>query len=74
MEPKSGWMPIGSAPKDGTHVLLRYGNDDNEIIEGWHRTQGKISFWDVVTLPHHGCGCCADIHGATPTHWRPLPN
>jgi hypothetical protein len=56
------WQPIGTAPKDGTVVMLVNDNDiflgsyDDGYIEGYE--------WRI-----HIDGC----HAGQPTHWMPLP-
>lgn len=61
-----GWLPIESAPKDGTAVLL-YTADG--VIEGyWQQDR-----WEQYTIY-----CTYDAAGgpafnAKPTHWMPLP-
>lgn len=59
-----GWLPIESAPKDGTHFLAfqRGGNPDHYEC-WWHEDWPRSSYWTDV----------ADSE-PEPTHWRPLPN
>jgi len=56
-----GWMPIETAPKDGTYILIAEG-DFMDIAKWW--------------MPDYGPGYWGDIDGTpscTPTHWRPRP-
>ncbi len=65
-----GWMPIESAPRDGTRVLLCL---EGSVIEGWFEPLSPFAEgWQAVHLELHGCGCCSG-GGPQPTHWRPLP-
>jgi hypothetical protein len=54
------WQPIETAPKDGTHILLRYrwAHRETYIAEGW---------WNVMLWQTHG------IPGVRATAWQPLP-
>lgn len=62
-----GWMPIESAPKDGTRIM---GASWNENC-GWRQF---VLFWSDRFLPDGvepfwQFGGCKEH----PTHWRPLP-
>lgn len=71
-EGDGGWLPIESAPKDGTAILAGRGGEnpwgipyilawlDGPKVQagpGWYRTEGRD--WSTRAL--------------RPTHWRPLP-
>lgn len=57
-----GWLPIDSAPKDGTHILVgEYGKDP-----GFHAVQ--VLFWDENWLAFPGLK-----EKIYPTHWQHLP-
>jgi len=78
----SVWLPIESAPKDGTHIDL--------FCAGEFDSRWTDCYWGK---PHHCCGeageyCDSDWHYAednwvdsgfndfmpdTPTHWMPIP-
>lgn len=71
------WKPIDTAPKDGTHILLRLTDCDNPkpiVIEGWwdENTYYHVDKWSVVTLAVHGCGCCG-YNDHKPDGWMELP-
>ena len=76
------WQPIKTAPKDGTHIMLCIPDWDYEqtpkaptrvMVEGWWDEEMYPSGeWRVITLPSHGCDCCA-FENQEPTHWMPLP-
>lgn len=51
------WQPIGTAPKDGTDVLV------------WDFDAYAIASWCVS----RGVWVRADGEDAYPTHWAPLP-
>jgi hypothetical protein len=65
------WLPIETAPKDGTSMLLWI--EGRYHIGGWSRT-GDISYpfaWvneygDIIARPWQG--------DPEPTHWMPLPD
>lgn len=72
----TGWQPIESAPKDGTHVLVYM---EETIIEAWWDDMSYgdpdlagYGAWECPSLSSHGCGCCSSYNDA-PTHWMPLP-
>lgn len=65
-----------TAPRDGTHILLHI---DGQWLEGWLQERRTVngdiygpSYWDVASVPSHGCGCCA-YDNPEPTAWAPLP-
>lgn len=57
------WLPIESAPKDGTPVLVY--QDCEQIVAYW------------LIAPPDGCGgwheASCDACGLWPTHWMSLP-
>lgn len=65
----SEWLPIETAPKDGTPVLLYY---DGVVTQGAWNAEDYARRWEAVTLEQHGCGCCAGTDDP-PKHWMPLP-
>lgn len=59
------WLPIGTAPKDGTEILLCRSADDGHSetfvqVASW-RYGGWTVFYDALPLHFE------------PTHWMPLP-
>lgn len=63
--------PIETAPKDGTHILLKY---EEGLIEGWYgKDMWGDKSWEPIILPYHGCGQCCNDTNNQPTHWMPLP-
>lgn len=63
---QAAWMPIETAPKDGTDILVwPYWSDRQPAQVHWRdmkRTHGR---WEIT--PSFYCA------GAVPKHWRPLP-
>lgn len=64
------WLPIETAPKDGTSILLLI--DDTAIEGSWYTPQYGKPGWHPEALSSHGCGCCSTPDGPA-THWSPLP-
>ncbi len=75
-----GWMPIESAPRDGTPILawsLGYGARETKMgryPEGspgyavWARGDGPLNYgWVWIEEKHNSA------HTWNPTHWMPLP-
>lgn len=63
-----GWMPIESAPRDGTAVLTYMPPLPHQSI-GWNNIQkwkGEKAGWITVGMPKRRM-----LH--QPTHWMPLP-
>lgn len=66
----SGWMPIETAPKDGTSFLAcntKEGNFNGIFITAYRPKDVKGSGFGVID------SCCAYYEDAEPTHWMPLP-
>ena len=73
------WLPIDTAPKDGTEILLTAFEDDGAQFETWPMRwahiqrnglfPGRIGMWTHVS----GITWNDDSLGAGPTHWMPLP-
>lgn len=60
----SGWLPIESAPKDGTYVMLWWPYWSDHAMDGCWDDRG---YWI-------GCRSLAErADGPQPTHWMPLP-
>jgi hypothetical protein len=69
----NGWMPIETAPKDGTKILLwmvhqnaKYSADP--VSEGWEAP--VTAEW----IDHNGGGWTWYGLCGKPTKWQPLPN
>jgi hypothetical protein len=81
------WQPIETAPKDGTHILIR--TADFGAVEGWwdrsvtnfYASQKGWASYDPANMQGDwvsdfpiGDGCDRRLYcGATPSHWMPLP-
>jgi len=52
-----GWLPIESAPRDGTRILVWAGG--NQFVAYYHRS--RSDWFIVANVP------------VSATHWRPLP-
>ncbi len=65
-EGRDGWLPIESAPRDGTYVLLYdAGRTDTYLIGRWRAmNQG---WWGRPTLSGK-----SHLWNDDPTHWKPL--
>ena len=55
------WQPIGTAPKDGTHILTC--EDGYIVVAMWFVYHGGRSQWETVDGESE----------IDPTHWMPLP-
>lgn len=71
------WLPIESAPRDGTDILIAGGTysayDHNDLPAG---RMVSIAYWDKSMGGHwHGDEANAhdEWHVHKPTHWMPLP-
>jgi hypothetical protein len=67
----NAWRPIETAPKDGTHILIKV---EGFVIEAWWEIDPDGDAWRVAWIGVHGCGCCGGGHENTkPTHWMLMP-
>lgn len=65
----AGWLPMASAPKDGTHVLLATAIDPPAwVCEGYYETAGDRGWYQANTH-------WTDAHEGLvyPSNWQPLP-
>ena len=60
-ERMSGWMPISTAPKDGTWILTWDGYAP-DVLRWIENTLGKNPSWRDI-----------EYFQRKPTHWQPLP-
>lgn len=72
--PEPMWLPIESAPRDGTHVLIAFGQD--HVSSGAYVANDDDPFpWKFLDQQAQGFpifnGARDDKYG--PTHWMPLP-
>ena len=76
---RDGWMPIESAPKDGTEVIVCGLDMGSAITSIWFekdefRDYGPEGGWCYPSY-HNGGSLYegVDVIEPQPTHWRPLP-
>jgi len=55
------WVPIKSAPQDGTYIVAWLGDVQRVAVICWTQMLGRYRWYEP------GMGGCA------PTHWMPLP-
>ena len=76
--PGCGWLPIESAPKDGTRIMLWNGGDEPVFAHWdtsleWGKGSRPVNDWVSDWLTVDGYDAGADrVH--SPTHWQPLPS
>ncbi len=58
-----GWLPIESAPKDGTHIYVSYPT----------KLRTDIKSVETEAWWHDGWRCHYAMTGIAPTLWQPLP-
>lgn len=63
--------PIKTAPKDKP-ILLHF-PDEGWIEAEWYESANLSGYWDVISMPSHGCGCCS-YKDPDPDFWLPLPD
>jgi hypothetical protein len=65
----SDWQPIKTAPKDGTKVLLIFGNEVDD------EPSAALAMWDANDgwLDSFSGRSVTDGFFTDPTHWMPLP-
>lgn len=74
-----GWLPIASAPKDGTHVLVCFAEPPFHTLWTFQQRPATVAhFWEGEGAPDRGwylsvCWYEQDDPMTTPTHWQPLP-
>lgn len=81
--PAPAWMPIATAPKDGTEIIgvfsCDYGYQVTPTVYGpWTiRFDGRewVSSWDGHRVISSQCDFGTDYHDPDiePTHWMPMP-
>lgn len=74
----TNWIPIASAPKDGTEIIVMYMHIDTQIVHNafWNSLQecdddDDVGWW---TYEHSEVSRIRLDEWTTPTHWMPLPD
>jgi hypothetical protein len=67
------WLPIETAPQDGTPFLGYLEKLKPSPVAIWWRVQHSIRTGKPVWYLY-GLGELWDVKMPTPTHWMPLPN
>ncbi|MBU0801409.1 MAG: hypothetical protein KKA05_10480 [Alphaproteobacteria bacterium] len=72
---REGWKTIDSAPRDGTHILIAFGQD-HVSVGSYHRNDDDLHPWKFMDSQGEGLpilnGARDDQYG--PSKWRPLPS
>ena len=58
---KHGWMPIETAPRDGTNIIVY------APVDGVTASKFTLGCWQRLTVVY------GDFPSNDPTHWQPLP-
>jgi hypothetical protein len=71
------WLPIETAPKDATPVILAVTGGPRGPVLGearWHDDDYGGDWWWAGTSPgDYGCSSISEIQFGKPTHWMPMP-
>lgn len=69
------WLPIESAPKDGTNVLLLIKWSETPLIGHFshNRWWGDTEHYETSCSSYCYGGSPSTATGTEPTHWQPLP-
>lgn len=75
-----GWMPIETAPKDGTDIIVMYVHISTQVVHAAFWIGGEDEDWiedsrDIGWLSYeHSEVSRIKLDGwMEPTHWMPLP-
>ena len=72
----SGWMPISTAPKDGTHLRVAYDGDFSNPEDGvYWQSEGRCCMLGsrAGAFPPGWSSSEVGLPVDPPTHWMPLP-
>lgn len=69
----SGWRGIGSAPKDGTRVLIYEAHTRASHGYRYSREMTVAQWHQPANTAVAGYWCATPAYPAEPTHWMPLP-
>jgi hypothetical protein len=67
---EDGWMPIESAPKDGSAILIWQPREARRFFEGFDDQRYAIGYWRTDGRESWGNRNCVEVN---PSHWIPLP-
>lgn len=67
------WLPIESAPRDGTDVLVCGGTYDVGWQTGLPINRPVIAFWDRNHWHGPEANAHDEWHTCFPVYWQPLP-
>lgn len=73
---KIEWLPIDTAPKDGTNVILAVMGGPNGPAIGearWWDNDGGDWWWAGNSPGDYHGGPVSEINFGMPTHWMPMP-
>jgi hypothetical protein len=70
----AGWRPIEAAPRDGTHIILAFGQDHSS--EGWWvDDDSEPRPWAFIDIGDYNKVIINRSRDGEyrPSHWRPMP-
>ena len=70
---RGGWMPIETAPRDGTEVLLFTPGTEDEALLAGHDEPAPYTFIGLFDAKGEWVTAESELNWYTPTHWLPLP-
>jgi len=72
-KPERAWLPIETAPKDSSRILIYTPRSSRKVQEAWWAIQYEGALSGYWSTPHGPQGRGYTILPEAATHWQPLP-
>ena len=70
---EANWLPIETAPRDETRVLVGWADDGHSVVIAFYGPKYSAHGVNYGNSWGHGIGWQHQFH-KPPTHWMPLPD